>query len=453
MGRDSLISLEGGALLPGYSVPLMAPSLCFTRKGHGVYEGRVEEAPTPLDVYNHSLRRRGEPDEGRWGVFLQLLAVTVCPTDSASVLQQFEGGKVVYDDPKDPRARPGHEFVACVVGGNDSSLRYLRERKTELGDFVAVNINHGCGYYCDPCGRQGSIPFDCRSGVAFTGLGSFNTEWVMKQTGRTHLPGAYTQGFVVVPAEDVYRIPSEIIKNKNHLTLFTNADGLACALGTVKDCGIAACVRDEPRILVFGSGRIGTWLGVAALRYKPGAELHLVDINASNLDRSGDLLGIPPERRHFNSRPELGPYFDFIIDAAGHGVLTGDGTMGIRGMMNAMLASGGTFWSTSHIAVPGGILIGDTDWMLKRYKFGNSISPGRNFHGPNGSIAILAENLDRFGDFVAEIPEGLFYFGLPEIVRTGGGQYKEIVNETALYSCMMGDEELHRLLAQTQATN
>ncbi|MBI2108804.1 MAG: alcohol dehydrogenase catalytic domain-containing protein [Parcubacteria group bacterium] len=412
-----------------------AASILFCKRG----KAELKKVVTPNDVYEYSLKHK----DGRWGVLIQPLVVGLCPTDEAGGNRDFPPGSTrSFADSKNP-AVAGHEFIGKVVRVNKNAQKKLSERNIAVGDIVAVDINIGCGE-CFPC-RRGDPPLYCKGGATFLGVGtSPGAFWVKKQTGREHLPGAYTTGFVVAPARNVYKIPLKNVKNVNQLAVFSQTDAVACAKTSCDAMGITTFKQmrgfGDPAMLVIGSGRVGAWHVAVAKELLPNTQIFLADIDKENLTTVGNLFDIPEERRYLVSANSKNPYarksleahfgknilFDFVVDAAGHHTLSGRVIMQI---LRESTAKGGVFCTTSHTGV-NRIDAGDPELILGMKRFLNGLSPQNNFEY---AVSFLAKNIKKYEPFVKEIKGGLNET-LAHIVETGGGEYKKQMEGTTFYS-------------------
>ncbi|MBI4118608.1 MAG: alcohol dehydrogenase catalytic domain-containing protein [Parcubacteria group bacterium] len=413
----------------------MAESIVFHKPGRA----KLEDVIAPSDVFEYSTKSRN----GRWGVRVEPLVVGLCPTDQAGGSRDFPPGSTrSFDDPKNP-AVAGHEFVGRVVEANPDARQKLSERGISMGDTVVVDINVGCGE-CTSCLR-GDPPLYCRKGATFLGIGSSpGASWVREQTGREHLPGAYTNGFVIAPASNIYSVPVKRFENINQLAVFSQTDAVACAKTSCDTMGVTTFKQlrgfDNPKMLIVGAGRIGAWHVAVANDLLPNLEVYLADIDEENLCNVGDLFAIPEEKRYLVPKDLENPYskenlesqfgegvlFDFIVDAAGHNTLSGETIMKL---MHESLAKGGAFCTTSHTGISG-IDAGHPELLLGAKRFLNGLSPQNNFPY---AVAFLARHLKKYESFVKEIKGGL-HKELVHIVETGGGEYKKQMEGTTFYS-------------------
>lgn len=419
----------------GYGMPAHAESIIFYEPG----KARVESVITPKDVYEYSLRN----SKGRWGVLIQPLIVGLCPTDQAGGNLIFPPGSArSLGDPHSP-AVPGHEFVGRVISFNRQSMEQLTKKGIKPGDVVVGDINIGCGE-CFQC-RRGDPSIYCSKGTSFIGVGSSrNSFWVESQTGRPHLPGAYTKGFVVIPASNVHKIPLKSIKSAGQLAVFSQSDGVACAKTSCDAMGISNFKQargfDDPKMLIIGAGRIGAWHAAVAQDLLPNIVIYLADIDEENLSIVGGLFGIPKNRRYLvpknsknqYSKEKLGSHFgknilfDFILDAAGHDALDGKT---VTRLLRESVANGGAFCTTSHAGIKG-VEAGHPSLVLGMKRFLNGLSPQNNF---DYAITFLSANLKKFAPFMVEIKGGLS-LQLAQIVATGGEIYKKHMEGTTFYS-------------------
>lgn len=420
-------SLEKG------TYPESAKSVVFYKKGRA----SVMTVSTPNDVFQKNAK-----SGGRWNVAVKPLAVGLCPSDMAGGALEFPpGNKRLLSDPKSP-AVAGHEFVGEVVDINENGRAELRAKGIKIGDIVAGDINVGCGY-CFQC-KRGDPAVYCSNGATFAGVGSspVAVDWVEKQTGRKHLPGAYTEGFVVLPSQNVHKIPKGVIKNISHLGLFSQVDAVSCAKTSCDTMGITTFKEmrgfDNPAVLVIGAGRLGTWHIAVIKELLPNAQIFIADIKKENLALVGRLFGIPKKHQYLAlgkdpfSRERITRafgkqvLFDFVIDTAGYGVLTGSM---ITDMLLSSCAQGGKFWTTAHTGVAG-VDAGHPLLILGSKSFGNGLSPQNNFPF---AIKFLKKNLEKYVGCMTEILGGLSD-ELARIVATGGSDYKRSASGTMFYS-------------------
>jgi len=419
--------------------PKTAKAVVFHKKG----KAGVKFVPTP-----HDILRKNAGRGGRWNVAVKPLVVGLCPSDMAGGTLEFPPESTrSFSDPHSP-AVAGHEFVGEIISVSESGRAELRARGVKLGDIVAGDINVGCGY-CFQC-KRGDPAVYCTNGATFAGVGTSpaGLGWVKKQTGRTHLPGAYTNGFIVLPSQNVHKIPKNILKKRSHFGLFSQVDAVSCAKTSCDTMGITTFKDmrgfDNPSVLVIGAGRLGTWHIVVIKELLPNAQIFVADIKKENLALAGRLFGIPKKHRYLAlgkdpfSRERIARafgkqvFFDFIIDTAGYGVLTGHM---ITDVLLYNVAQGGKFWTTSHTGVSG-VDAGHPMLLLGSKSFGNGLSPQNNFPY---AISFLKKNLGKYVGFMTEIPGGLSD-ELARIVETGGSDYKRSANGTMFYSVVTEPE-------------
>ncbi len=424
--------------LDGYKIPAHAKSIVFYEFG----KAKVEEVITPKDIYENSLVN----SNGRWGVLIQPYSVGLCLSDQAGGRLSFPPGNTRSFGSNHSPAVAGHEFVGKVVAANQQSLKQLTQKGIKLGDIVVGDINVGCGD-CFQCNRN-DPPLYCDNGVTFVGIGSSpKASWVKAQTGRPHLPGAYTEGFLVLPASNVYKVPMNKVKNANRLVVFSQADAVACAKTSCDVMGITNFKQmrgfDDPYFLIAGAGRLGAWHVAIARELLPNIRIYLADIDEENLNTVGNLFNIPEDQRYFIPEGSDQPYsrknlkagfgtsfqresFDFIVDTAGHGTFDGET---VTRVLRESVANGGVFCTTSHIGMSG-LDTGHPDLILGMKRFVNSLSPKNNF---SYAMAFLSANLKTYAPFMVEIKGGLNP-KLAEIVASGGGTYKNKMRGTTFYS-------------------
>ena len=421
-------------LLKGEKLAKTANSLFFYKKGRA----RIGPVPTPYDILF-----RNEGKQGRWNVAIKPLVVGLCPSDMAGGMLEFPPSSTrSLSDPKNP-AVAGHEFVGRVIAASKTARGELRGRGIFLGDLVVGDINVGCGF-CSQC-RRGDPAVYCLQGATFAGVGSSpsGVDWVQRQTGRPHVPGAYTEGFIALPAPNIHKVPRRAVKNVNDLALFCQADAVACARTSCDTMGLTTFREmrgfDNPSVLVIGAGRLGTWHIAVIKDISPNAQIFVADIKKANLKSTANLFGIPKNRqyhvrgKHPFSRRRIenafgkNKFFDFIIDTAGHAVLTG---RTVTEMLLTSVASGGKFWTTSHTGIPG-VDAGHPMILLGSKGFGNGLSPQNNF---SYAVDFLTKYAKLYTRCLAELPKGLANKGLARIVATGGGEHKRKAGGIIFYS-------------------
>src|SRR3989344_759539 len=421
-------------LLKGERLAKTANSLFFYKKRRAT----IGQARTPYDIL---FRNAGK--QGRWNVAVKPLVVGLCPSDMAGGMLEFPPSRTrSLSDPKNP-AVAGHEFVGRVIAASKTACGELRRRGISLGDLVAGDINVGCGF-CSQC-KRGDPAVYCLQGATFAGVGSspHGADWVQRQTGRPHVPGAYTEGFIVLPASNVHKVPRQAVKNVKALALFCQADAVACAKTSCNIMGLVTFKQmrgfDNPSVLVIGAGRLGTWHIAVIKDILPNARIFVADIKQANLKSIASLFGISKNRqyyvrgkhsflrRHIENVFGKNKFFDFIIDTAGHGVLTG---RAITDMILLNVAPGGRFWTTSHTGIPG-VDAGHPMILLGSKSFGNGLSPQNNFPY---AVDFLAKYAKQYIHCLAELPNGLADKRLARIVATGGSGHKRKESGIILYS-------------------
>lgn len=428
----------------------------------GGYPGRfrVMRVANPWDIFDYSQRHSG----GRWGAILIPLMVGLCPTDTA-------GGDLSF--PPGNRRREGtvgHEAVFVFAGGNEKTVNALEERDIRLGDLVNVNINIGCGQ-CHNCGREQSGIF-CREGTTFLGVGSSPEarSWVFEQTGQEDIPGAYTEGFVVIPQEQIFKVPTEKIETLEDIAVFSQADAVACAMTSVWEAGIPSYEKryrfNNPEILIAGAGRLGTWHAAVILEWLSEAKLFFADINQENLERAAAMFGVDKDHQYLIPEDLDDPYsrknleerlrafdgsfdFDMIFDTAGHGVFT---NKLINNLFEEVIGSGGRFITSAHTGFQD-LEAGTPNQIIRNQGFRNGLAPQLNIEW---AINFLNRNLRMWAKFMTELLGGLDFstthdgrqIGLAELVAQGGGPYKAAMEGTTFISWLnsiLAKEYLRRL--------
>ncbi|MFH1849002.1 MAG: alcohol dehydrogenase catalytic domain-containing protein [archaeon] len=417
-----------------YEIRESAPAIVFTRPGRA----ELAEAANPWDIVDYSLGV-----DGRWGVAIEPVYNAMCLTDTDGGRAVFPEGSRRFLDSIAP-AVPGHEFVGRVVAANTGSLEKLVERGIYLGSYVAGDINVGCGA-CEPC-HEGAANIECDNGVTWVGIGTSmkaeGTGWVMQQTGRPHIPGAYVGkgGIVVLPAENVFAIPQT-----ENPELYTITDSVGCAMRAADNLHLADYSRTyEPRTLVVGAGKLGSAYAAVILGHLPEARVFLADTNAENLNATARTWGIPEERlylvdakkaMHFSySRGGIAACLgDSLGDGKFHIVADTTGNLNgslISQMFDELIHNGGTFCTDAHKGIEGGMDMGLQARGIRNQSLVYGIGPVADFGRP---IAFLTRHSDQFLRSMREISGGLSR-ELVALVETGGGQYKARMAGTTFYT-------------------
>ncbi|MEV4600155.1 zinc-dependent alcohol dehydrogenase family protein [Amycolatopsis sp. NPDC049253] len=186
-----------------------------------------------------------DPKPGERQVVVKVGACGICGTD----LHIADG----HFPPTPYPIVPGHEFAGEIVElGADVPGEW------KIGDRVAVDPSLYCGY-CTPC----------RSGH-----GNLCANW--NATGDT-VNGAFAD-YVAVPADTCHKMPDSMTWEQGALV-----EPVSCAVHGVRRIGVEA----GERFLVVGAGTMG--LIMQQLMQRAGAEVTVVDRNASRLPRATDL--------------------------------------------------------------------------------------------------------------------------------------------------------------------
>jgi 2-desacetyl-2-hydroxyethyl bacteriochlorophyllide A dehydrogenase len=186
-----------------------------------------------------------DPKPGERQVVVKVGACGICGTD----LHIADG----HFPPTPYPIVPGHEFAGEIVElGADVPGEW------KIGDRVAVDPSLYCGY-CTPC----------RSGH-----GNLCANW--NATGDT-VNGAFAE-YVAVPADTCHKMPDSMTWEQGALV-----EPVSCAVHGVRRIGVEA----GERFLVVGAGTMG--LIMQQLLQRAGAEVTVVDRNASRLPRATDL--------------------------------------------------------------------------------------------------------------------------------------------------------------------
>lgn len=419
-------------ILKGETLPKTAKSLFFYKKG----KAKIAQVITPFDILQKG---------GRWNVAVKSLVVGLCPSDMAGGMLEFPPSSTrSLSDPKSP-AVAGHEFVGQVTGGTKEGMKELAKRGIKLGDIIVGDINVGCGF-CVQC-KRGDPAVYCANGATFAGVGTSpaGVSWVRKQTGRAHVPGAYTQGFIVLPSDRIHKVPKSALKTMNALALFSQSDSVACSMTSCNTMGFTTFKTtrgfDNPTVLIIGAGRLGMWHVAVIKDILPKTKIFIADIKKENLASVSKLFGIPKSHQYLVkgnnafSRKRIedafgkGILFDFVIDTAGHGVLSGNI---VTELLLSSVAQGGKFWTTSHTGISG-VDAGHPMLLLGSKSFGNGLSPQNNFPY---AVSFLAKHWKKYVRCIAKIPKGLANKELADIVATGGSEYKKKVSGITFYSVL-----------------
>ncbi|MGH7533997.1 MAG: hypothetical protein ACREMG_00280, partial [Gemmatimonadales bacterium] len=325
----------------------------------------VREVPVP--------RFYGE--DGPWNVVLRPLAVGRCPSDTASCEEEFPPG---FRLPTATQAVvPGHEQVVEVVGASEAA----RRAGIEVGGWYVFEINIGCGEPdCYACAVQKRPGIDCSKGTLFQGIGAANEEWVLRQTGLRHVPGAYVYdpvgrrgGIMVGRHTQLHPVDRSRLRGEADLAVLTQADALACAFMAIR--GVAKLYAWEEGyrpglFLIGGGGRIAYWLAEAALaeRGPDGVDIFLADVDVDRLALTAERLGLPLGNTYLVAADdpdafsaatirkglpnlEAGRSFNLILDAAGHKHVGAEATN--RMLRERVLDRNGTYITTAHGGIPG----------------------------------------------------------------------------------------------------
>ncbi len=222
-----------------------------------------------------------EPRAGVGEVVVSVKACGVCGTD----IHIFRGGETRVRYP----IIPGHEFSGTIidVGRNVDGVA--------IGDKVVVDPNIACGkcYYC----RIGARHF-CEN---WEGVGVTR-------------PGGFAER-VVVPAEAIYRISSDIPFERAAL-----AEPLSCILHGID---LIKPLRGDEKIAIFGAGPIGL-IFLATLKRILVADIAVFEIQPQRakkaLELRADIVVDPAKDDVVKASRMLtnGRGFDIVIDATGN---------------------------------------------------------------------------------------------------------------------------------------
>ena len=413
----------------GTSFATTSSALVFDRPGHVIYRPDV---PTAVDVLAHFEKNK----DTRWIVY-EPHAVARCFSDTRG---GAGGGMPIF--PEGSRrfengwpAIPGHESYGTLIAGSDAALKILEKRGIKKGDYVVGDINIGCG----ECGNdlRGGPPICCEEGTVFAGIGTMPEaeNWLLRQTGRKHLPGAYVGpgGFMLFPIENIYPIPQQALYQGLPLAIFTQADGLACAYGMLDKVRPALGMMNEnhhPTILFFGAGNLGFKHGFVFQDALPRARLLFADPNEGNLTKLGDALGIPQEQRYLLELQNPGRYtrselitgfsclqeirknenekpINAIIDCSGR--LTAED---FNQLAQGLLAGGGCI-ATDALSLEGIVDVTSELMLVGQRFFASSATPLNNI--PRSTDLLLRKGA-LLANSLSELPESIENPDLPAII-------------------------------------
>lgn len=209
---------------------------------HSSGDVRIEEReiPTPLD---------GE-------VLLRVLRSGMCGTDAS---EYKSGPKIFATEARHPNSGHlgpmilGHEFIGEIVKVVDQGSKF------EVGDIVAS----GAGISCGKCKRCREMRTNLCEKYVTLGL---NRDGGMAE-------------YVAVPSSTLVEVPSDL-----RLDAAAIAQPLAVGLHAARRSG----VRDGDKVLLIGSGAIGTFV-LAGLRHLFKTEVTVLDFGGSRLERASRL--------------------------------------------------------------------------------------------------------------------------------------------------------------------
>ena len=206
---------------------------------HGSGDVRIEnmDVPTPA---------AGE-------VLLKILRSGMCGTDASEYKSGPKMFPVANKHPNSGHQGPmvlGHEFIGEVVGGADGSSEF------KVGDIVAS----GAGISCGECKR-------CREGR--TNLcDKYVTLGLNRHGGMAE--------YVAVPTSTLVKVPAG---------MGLDAAGIAQPLAVGLHAARRAGVRNGDKVLLIGSGAIGTFV-LAGLKHLFDTEVTVLDFGGSRLERA-----------------------------------------------------------------------------------------------------------------------------------------------------------------------
>lgn len=202
------------------------------------------------------IEERAVPTPASGEVLLKVLRSGMCGTDASEYKSGPKIFATVNRHPVSGHHGPmilGHEFIGEIVDANGVGNGFT------VGDRVASGAGISCGS-CKRC-KQGRTNL-CDSYVTL----GLNRDGGMAE-------------FVVVPASTLVPIPAGL-----HLDAAGIAQPLAVGLHAARRSG----VRDGDKVLLIGSGAIGTFV-LAGLKKLFNAEVAVLDFGGARLERAARL--------------------------------------------------------------------------------------------------------------------------------------------------------------------
>ena len=209
---------------------------------HSSGDVRIEEREIPI------------PIEGE--VLLKVLRSGMCGTDAS---EYKSGPKIFATKTRHPNSGHigpmilGHEFIGEIVGVTSEGSGFT------VGEIVAS----GAGISCGQCKRCLEMRTNLCEKYVTLGL---NRDGGMAQ-------------YVAVPTSTLVKVPS---------ALSLDAAGIAQPLAVGLHAARRSGVRDGDKVLLIGSGAIGTFV-LAGLRHLFEAEVAVLDFGGSRLERAARL--------------------------------------------------------------------------------------------------------------------------------------------------------------------
>jgi len=324
-----------------------------------------------------------------------------------------------------------------------------------VGDPVVGDINKGCGpkdsrsrleYVCNGC-HAGQPPIDC-DGTVFAGVGAerIGKRWYKKQTGRTNASGAYTDGFMVLPVENVYPIEKSFLINIERWAMATQTDAFACTETDFKASGFDSYIQhlgvDHLKVLyIGGGGRLvhhhDINLGERAIRMNITLDRFLADTDEERMHKAAEQLGIDEDNLMIVD-PSANPYsreniiknikrfgrtdqFNVVIELAGEGAVTGETVKQMR--EEGSLAMSSKWMTATHTGYAGGVDQASMEVGLAGHSFSIGLSPRWNIR--DMAREFLYRNWEKYEGTFQFLDGGLQNEGLIDLVQNGGGNLKK----------------------------
>jgi hypothetical protein len=277
--------------------------------------------------------------------------------------------------------------------------------------------------------------------------------WVLEQTGRPDIPGAYTEGFMVLPHDRIFKVPLDPkTATPEDMVYFCLADAVACGKAVADASGLTTFEKmrefRSPKVLIIGGGRLGTTSGLVAQDLLKEVELFCADTNMDNLKLTGETLGIEEDRWYKLPTEEDGTvsqqaylreaiksgmddfddetYYDVVIDTAGIGAIDGE-TVNL--MLRNIISGGGGFCTTAHTGIYG-IEALSAEASLKGQWVRNALTPMNEF--PYAIEWLAKHGKTKLDLAIKRTPDlGL---ELTQMVADGGYDIRSQLNGTIFYT-------------------